>query len=89
MTLAAIPHDLLVMIEFSRLGVADRAGNILMGGTAVCGRVDQRIAERYLTGIFVTCGAMTMETETGNGCDGPRIFKGYKTMTLQALFIFG
>ena len=74
MTLAAVSRDLFVMIEFSRSGMADRAGNILMGGAAIRGQVDQRIADRYLTGIVFARGAMAMEAETGYRFDGLRIF---------------
>ena len=54
--------------------MANRTGNILMGGAAVRGYIDQRMPDRYLDGIAIACGAMAMETETGYRFDCLRIF---------------
>ena len=74
MTLAAVPYDLFVMIEFSSSGMAGRTSNILMTGAAIRSQVDQRMPDRYLVGVVFTGGAMTMETETGYRFDCLRVF---------------
>ena len=74
MTLAAVPYDLFVMIEFSSSGMADRADNILMTGAAIGSQVDQRMPDRYLTGIVLAGGAMAMKTEPGYRFDCLGIF---------------
>jgi len=76
MTPLAVPHDLLLMAKFSRLGMAYRAGDIRMGCGAVSGHIDQRMPDSFLTGRTFAEDAMTVKTENGYLLDRLRVFRG-------------
>ena len=76
MTPLAVPHDLLLMAKFSRLGMAYRAGDIRMGGGAVGGHINQRMPRSFSAGMTFAGGAMTVKTENGYLLDRLRVFRG-------------